>query len=263
VRTLARGARRKVERGGFLPAVFLPLEQAGIRARRGTAMIVAAPPGHMKTALVLYWIARLNLGTLYFSADAEDFEMTERAGAMVSGDTQRQVQANPEKYADLLEQLNIRLVYEDAPTYRDLELEVAAYAEAHGKFPEVIVIDNLMNLVGENDDEWGSMRDSTKAIHRLTRITGAWMVVLHHMGEDKADQTKPQPRTKLQGKVSQLAKVVLSLAFDGDGELKVAPVKNRFGRGDASGSTYVSIYVRPEIHQFYNSRADLQMGRPA
>ena len=263
MRTLARAARRPSDSGSFLPGVFRPLEDAGIRIREGTATYIAGVPGAMKTGLTLYWVGRLGLPALYFSADSEDFEMVERAGAMMSGDTAQQVRANPGKYAEMLAQLPIRFCFDDSPTYKDVELEVAAYAEMHGEFPRVIVIDNMLNLVGESEDEWASHRDHAKVIHKLTRITKAAVIVLAHMGEDKVDPSShPQPRTKLQGKVSHLPKVILSLAFNGE-VLKVAAVKNRFGPGDASGKTYVELVVDPARNQFFNSRNDFQMGRPA
>lgn len=263
MQTLGRVARRPVETGNFLAPVFRPLEDAGIRLREGTATFIAGVPGAMKTGLTLYWVGRLGLPTLYFSADSEPFEIVERVAAMMTGDTMQQVRANPGKYVDQLEALPIRFVFEDSPTYQDVELEVAAYAEVFGRFPRVIVIDNMMNLVGESEDEWASHRDHAKVIHRLTRVTKAAVFVLAHMGEDKVDPSShPQPRTKLQGKVSHLPKVILSLAFDGQ-TLKVAPVKNRFGPGDASGRTFVELPCNPATNQFFNNRSDYQMGRPA
>ena len=224
--------------------------------------MIAATPASYKTFLALYWVARMGLRTLFFSADTDQFEMAKRATAMVSGERQDDVARRITDYADLLAQLNIRWVFESDPTYTDLALETAAYAEAFGDFPEVIVIDNLMNVVGENENEWSSMRDTTKAIKRLVRITEAALFVLHHMGEDKADQSMPQPRSKLQGKVSQLPEIILSLSANGD-ELRVAPVKNRFGPGDASGQTFVSLFLDPERVQIFNNRYDKQAGIPA
>lgn len=263
MKTLASAARHKQETGGFLPPVFRPLEDAGIRVREGTTTFIAGVPGAFKTGLALYWVARWNLPTLYFSCDSEPFEMVERAAAMMSGDTMMRVRQNPAAYAQQLESLNIRLVYEDAPTYEDVVLEVSAYAEVFGQFPRVIVIDNLMNLTGENENEWGAHRDHAKVIHKLTRVTKAAVLVLAHMGEDKVDPSaNPQPRTKLQGKVSQLPKVILSLAFDGE-RLKVAAVKNRFGPADASGHRFVELFVDPATNQFFNSKADQMAGRLA
>ncbi len=243
--------------------VFTPLENAGIRIREGTATFIAGVAGSMKTGLTLYWVGRLNRPTLYFSADSEPFEMVERAAAMVTGDQMSKVRQNLPAYGEALDRLPIKMVFEDSPTYKDLELEVAAYAEVHGRFPEVIVIDNMLNLVGENENEWGAHRDHARVIHRLTRITKATMLVLAHMGEDKVDPSgAPQPRTKLQGKVSHLPKVILSLAFDGK-ILKVAAVKNRFGPGDASGHNYVELYCDPGSNRFFNSRDDYLNGREA
>jgi hypothetical protein len=263
MRTLASAARRKQDTGGFMPPVFRPFEDAGIRVREGTATYIAGVPGAMKTGLTLYWVGRWNLPTLYFSCDSEPFEMMERAAAMMSGDTMQKVRQSPERYTDMLETLNLRMVYEDAPTYSDVVLEVAAYAETFGEFPRVIVIDNLLNLTGDNENEWGAHRDHAKVIHKLTRITKAAVLVLCHMGEDKVDPAaSPQPRTKLQGKVSQLPKVILSLAFDGE-VLKVAAVKNRFGPADASGHNYVELQVDPASNRFFNSRHDRMAGVPA
>lgn len=263
MKTLAATARRPRDSGSFLPDVFPALGSAGIRLRLGTAAYIAGTPGSMKTGLALYWVARLGLPALYLSCDSEDFEMVERAAAMMTGDTMQQVRADPGKYADVLADLPIRFTFEDAPSYQDVALEVAAYAEVFGDFPKVIIIDNMLNLVGETEDEWGAHRDHAKVIHKITRITGALVLVLAHMGEDKVDPgSKPQPRTKLQGKVAHLPKLILSLAFNGD-ELKVAAVKNRFGPADASGATYVTLYSTPATNQFFNSRADLMSGRAA
>lgn len=263
MRSLSSIARRPTDQGEFMPPVFANLENAGIRFRMGTASYIAGTPGAMKTGLALYWVGRTNLPALYFSADSEEFEIAERCGAMVSGDTVTQVRAQPEKYADQMDRLNMRFVFEDSPTYKDVELEVAAYAEVYGEWPKVIVIDNMLNLVGENENEWGAHRDHARVIHRLTRITKAAVLVLAHMGEDIKDPTnKPQPRTKLQGKVSQLPKVILSLAFDGE-ELKVSAVKNRWGAADPAAQNPLTIWADPSRNQFFNSRNDKLQGRCA
>lgn len=264
MKSLARSAKRVQEDGGsFLPTILRPLDENKIRARSGTATFVAGPPGAMKTGLVLYLILRMNKPTIYFSADAEDFEIVERAAAAITGDTMDQVRLNPEGYVEALNTIgNVRFVYEDSPTYEDIELEIAAYAEVYGAMPEVIVIDNLMNMVGENESEWAAHRDHARVIHRLTRITRAAVFVLAHMSDDRTDPTTPAPRSKLMGKVGALPKAIWSLALDGD-RLLVAPVKNRWGPGDASGHTYATLYVDASRNRLYNSAFDLKQGTPA
>lgn len=264
MQSLTTSVRRVQEDGGeFLAPVFLSLEDAKIRARKGTVTFVAGPPGAMKTGFVLYWMLRLNLPTLYFSADAEDFEIVERAAAAISGDTVDMVRQSPGAYVSYLEKAsNVRFIYDDAPTYDDLLLEVAAYAEVFGFAPSCIVIDNLMNVTGEDENEWASMRTTARVIHKLTRITKAAVFVLHHMADDRTDPTTPAPRKSLQGKVGQLPKAILSLALDGD-RLKVAPVKNRWGQADATGQTYQTLFVDPSRNRLFNSHYEMMQGRPA
>lgn len=262
MRTLGRAARRPADSGTFLPDVFPKFAEAGMRLREGTATILAGPPGAMKTALALYWVGRMNLPTLYMSCDSEDFEVVERVAAMMSGDTVQQVRANPEKYAEALDKLNLRFTFDDSPGYKDVELDVAAYAEVYGAWPKVIVIDNVMNLTGENESEWAAHRDHMRVVHRLTRITRASVLVLAHMSDDRSDTTTPAPRSKLMGKIGALPKLIISLAFDGQ-HLKAAPVKSRWGRADASGQSFETLWVDPARFQMFNSREDFLSGRPA
>lgn len=265
MRTLAHSARRakSSNSGAFLSPVFRPLEDAKIRARLGTATMIVGPPGAFKTGFAMYYFLRLNLPTIYMSADAEDFETVERAGAAVTGVSMDEVRRDYDKYALELEQFdNIRWVYEDAPSYTDLEMEVCAFAEVFGEFPKVIVIDNLMNLTGEQENEWASMRDSMRVIHRLTRITRAAVFILHHAADDRTDPSLPAPRKSLQGKVSQLPKAIWSVALHGD-ELRVAAVKSRWGPADPTGQTYATLYADPNSNRLFQSRYDMQNGRPA
>ena len=265
MRTLSHSARRvRRETGGaFLPPVFPALDSRGIRARMGTATFVAGPPGAFKTGFTLYYLLRLNLPTLYVSADAEDFETVERAAAAVTGLTMNEIAKDHGQYEEALTSFdNVRFVYEDAPTYEDLFLEVAAFAEVYGDFPKVIAIDNLMNVSGEQENEWAAMRDTAKVIHRLTRVTGAAVFVLAHMSDDRADPSTPAPRKSLQGKVSQLPKAIWSVALAGD-ELRVSAVKNRWGPADPSGQEWATLYADPGRSQIYNSRIDMTTGRTA
>lgn len=265
MRTLGRAARHLESAGTFLPDVFLPLSQRGIRFREGTVNFIAGTPGSMKTGLALYLVGRWGRPTLYFSADSEPFEMVERLASMQTGDSVSTVRANYEKYAPGLAELPIRMTFEDSPTYDDVFDEVTAYVEVYGEAPQVIVIDNLMNLTGENENEWGAHRDHARVIHKLCRVTGATVLVLAHMGEDLKDPTdRPAPRTKLQGKVAQLPKMILSLAFSSaNSELKICAVKNRFGPADPSGHDYVSLPCDPACNRFFNTAADRAIGRAA
>lgn len=230
--------------------------------------MIAATPAAGKTFLATKLVQRINEPTLFFSADTDEATMLVRAAAMVTGDRQADVrQALAEDgvdyYAERLSEGfgDVRFVFETDPTYEDLELETAAFAEVYGNFPSLIVVDNLMNVVGENENEWSSMRDTTKAIKRLVRITSAALIVLHHMSENNAKPNYPAPRRDIQGKVSQLPELIISLAASEDGgSLRACAVKNRFGIGDPTGSAYVEVPVDLDVGGFYVNRAMREAG---
>lgn len=231
--------------------------------------MIAATPAAGKTLIVTKLVQKIAEPTLFFSADTDDATMLVRAAAMVTGDTQDDVrrglaEGGEDYYGNKLADAfrDVRFVFETDPTYEDLELETAAFAEVYGHMPRVIVIDNLMNLVGENENEWASMRDSTKAIKRLVRITGATVFVLHHMSENNARPNYPSPRRDIQGKVSQLPELIISLAAAEDGSaIRACAVKNRFGAGDPTGGRYVEVPVDLDRVQFFSNDYMRVMGQ--
>lgn len=265
MRTLANTARRVKKEGGgsFLPAVLRPLEDRGIRARMGTATFVMGPPGAFKTGFALYYTLRLGLPMLYVSADAEDFETVERAAALVTGESMNTMKSDYAKYDGALRSLShARFCYDNSPSYKDLILEVCAFAEVEGRFPSVIVIDTLMRVTGETDDEWAAHRDTSRVVDEICHKTGAAVFVLAHASDDRADNSVPASRNKLQGKVSQLPKAIWSIALSGD-ELRICPVKSKWCAEDPSGRDYATVYVEPSTNRLFNSRHDLRNGVPA
>jgi RecA-family ATPase len=127
-------------------------------------------------------------------------------------------------------------------------------------------VDNLMNVVGENEDEYGSLRDTTRLLHWLCRHAGCAVIVLHHMREEdsSAREFLPARKGRLQGKVSNFPEVILSISLDENGQnMLVAAVKNRFGRQDKSGKTYEVIPCDLDRAQFFNSQFDKTEGRAA
>src|SRR5699024_12484593 len=88
MRTLGRVAATPTPIGDPLPTVFPKLVDAGIVPRRGTAMMVAALPGSMKTYLVAKWVIEMGLPTLFFSADMDAQSTVGRAATIVTGKPQ-------------------------------------------------------------------------------------------------------------------------------------------------------------------------------
>src|SRR5690606_34025672 len=102
-----------------------------------------------------------------------------------------------------------------------------AFVEAWGTWPDFIIVDNLTDVDGQSDDEWGTLRKVMKNLVSMARETGAHVLVLHHTSEDYKDDPCP-PRKALQGKVAQKQSLVLTVgASDGKAQ-PVCPVKNRY-----------------------------------
>ncbi len=70
--------------------------------------------------------------------------------------------------------------FDPSPTLDDVDLMVKAYGEKYGEWPQLIIIDNLMNVSALHDNEWTGMRDIMKACHHIARETDSAIFILHH-----------------------------------------------------------------------------------
>ncbi len=137
-------------------------------------------------------------------------------------------------------------IIDSSPSIDDLELEIRAYVELYGEAPELIVIDNLMNVVAETDNEWAGLRAIMMELHDMARKTEACVLVLHHVSEQSeyGSTINPPARRAIHGKVSQLPALILTLGYDPqDNVLRVAVVKNRFGPHAADGKDYAGLFT--------------------
>src|SRR5207247_7888101 len=109
----------------------------------------------------------------------------------------------------------------------------------HGRFPDLIVIDNLLNMLPNPTDYSGQMiyiRD----LDQLARAASSHVLVLHHTHEQAINKSRPatpQPVWDLHGRLSQFPRLILTLAANSDpvtetAHLMVACVKNTNGPCD-------------------------------
>jgi len=234
-----------------LPDVWAGLAAKEIKFRRGQVCMVAAAPNAGKSMFALVYAIKAKVPTLFFSADTDTTTVMMRAAAHVSGHSQISVEGNLAKdshyYDSRFEKLShIKWVFDSSPSIDDLELEIRAYVELYGQAPELIVIDNLMNVTAETDNEWAGLRAIMMELHDMARKTEACVLVLHHVSEQSeyGSPTNPPHRRAIHGKVSQLPALILTLGYDpGQATLKVAAVKNRFGPHTADASNYAQLLV--------------------
>jgi hypothetical protein len=194
-----------------------------------------------------------------------------RAASHLSGHSQLTVEeglsSNRHSYDKHLSNMdNIQWVFDSSPSLDDIELEIKAYVELFGIPPELIVVDNLMNVVAESDNEWAGLRSIMVEFHDMARKTSACVMVLHHVSEqtEYGKENKPPHRRAIHGKVSQLPALILTLNYNHgphNSELQVAVVKNRFGPHTADGSDYASLFVNYGVCQISDSDALGQMYR--
>lgn len=224
--------------------------------------MIAAQPNDGKSLLTLWmairW-AQQGVRTLYFSADTDELTTLRRAAATVTGQTQANIESWMQdgwsEVEEALAALNGGVVFdfETDPSYQHLHEELVAYWEMHGSYPDAIVVDNLMDIVGDNDDEYGSMRDTSKALKRFARLTGAAVIVLHHCNETEKREEHPPARREITGKVSQKAELILTLQLvDGQNLMRIAAVKNRAGTKDPKGLVFHVLRVDFERVNFYS-----------
>jgi predicted ATP-dependent serine protease len=213
--------------------------------------MVAAAPNAGKSMFALIYAVKAQVPTLFFSADTDTTTVMMRAAAHVSGHNQVNVEQNLSAsnnfYDTSFDKLkHIKWVFDSSPSLDDIELEIKAYVELYGQAPELIIIDNLMNVAAETDNEWAGLRAIMMELHDMARKTEACVLILHHVSEQSeyGSPTEPPSRRAIHGKVSQLPALILTLGYNPNtAELKIAAVKNRFGPHAADGKDYAILLV--------------------
>lgn len=190
------------------------------------------------------WVLHHGLRGIYFSADAAELGQAARALAMTMmnvtvSEAEFLLQRRDEHALERMEELNaLSWSFEDDLTYENIDEEVLAFIELWGCAPDFLVIDNLMDIEGQSDDEFGTSQRAMKALVQLARRTDSAVIVLAHTGEDYKEDPCP-PKKAIRGKVSQKPAMIWTTSDHGE-KRPVARVKDRYeGGADKTGSTAV------------------------
>jgi len=252
MRTLARAVGSADIGGEPLPSVFRTFDVNKIVIRRAEVSMIAGTPGAGKSTLALAIALKTKVPTLYVSADTNAHTMAMRLLSMITGKSQSEAeQLLLEDVEGSRKVINdnsdhIFWSFESAPTLADLDQEVMAFEELWGCSPTLIVVDNLMDVANDSGEEFAGMRSTIKELKYLARDTNAAVLVLHHTKESYAGNPC-QPRSALQGMVAQLPALILTVGSNAPGFIAVAPVKNRYGKADASGENSFWLQFNPEV----------------
>lgn len=216
--------------------------------RRGEVTMIAGMPGSQKSGFTLWLAAQMRVPTLYFCADMAQHSAVTRLAALMSGHDKTTVAAGIHNggegyYEDAVADLDMRFCYDPNPDMGTIEGEVNAWVEGWDEYPQLIVVDNLLDVIPPaGDSEHAAYKAILLELKSWSRLTGAAVFVLHHMSEAGGDPTRPAPRKAILGKVAQTPENVLSVACDGD-EFRVAVVKQRDGQSDPSAETWTPFRV--------------------
>lgn len=260
MKTLTRSVGRPEIGGESLPSVFRTFENNQVSLRRSELSMIAGEPGAGKSTLALAMALRMQVPTLYLSADTNAHTMAMRLLSMITGESQseaeRIIAERPDFAKDKLALANhIYWSFDSAPNLGDLDDEVTAIEEMLGRSPELIVVDNLMDVSMDGGEEFGGMRSAMKELKFLARDTNAAVLVLHHTKESYNSDPCP-PRSAVQGMVNQLPALILTVGQQ-SGLMAVASVKNRYGKATPSGNDPLWLQFNPE----YMYLADLEEAR--
>jgi predicted ATP-dependent serine protease len=220
------------------------LRTKGAELRRSEVSMIAGMPGAGKSALALHIAVHAQVPTLYFAADTSRHTMQVRTDAMLTGRPMTVAEEQPCGADVLSRSEHIAWSFDASPSSEDVRLEVAAFEEVHGMEPELIVVDNLIDLAEGGGDEWQALRATMKELKVLARDTQSSVLVLHHVSEGLKNMLFAPPRSSIQGKVAQLPALILTLdSQTSAGSMTVGVVKNRYGAAAANGSYGVTLDI--------------------
>lgn len=250
MRTLTRAVSRPRRGGASLPEVFTSFTAMGISIRRGEVTMIAAQPGVGKSTLALRLALTAKVPTLYFSADTHAHTMAIRSISMLSHHRTDVAEAYMESNQDWAKQIlkdadHVKWCFDPAPSMQDIEEEVQVYREVMGCDPQLIVVDNAVDVTHDTGDEFSSLRSLMREAKWWARDTDAAFLILHHTSE-AVDGNPCPPRRSIHGKVAQVPALILTLANPREGVMAVAPVKNRYAKAQADGALYTELAYVPE-----------------
>lgn len=256
-----RFASRVGNIGQKLPDPFHDLARENIHFRRGSTVMLAGIPGSFKSVIALNMLtewAKHGTSVLYFSADGDEFTVVRRLAGILTGDDADTVESamvrrDTARYEAALAQLQgVEFEYERFE-FEELVVRVKSYEAIYGAYPDVLVIDNLINFAS-SPFAFDEMQSFLNELDGLSKEIKSHVLVLHHAKLPDANQNKRNPTPlsqpprddEIQGKMTQYPSVALTIGAD-NLNLNIAVVKNRHGRQYRDASHFTPFVVLPNM----------------
>lgn len=243
-----RANTRQAALAPTLPMPYPQLAAAQVRMRRGQTSLWIAASGVGKSTVLNNLAQRMGVPTMYWSADTDHNDVLLRTVALWSGTTTDEVEQQLHEpawraYHDkhMQSAAHIDWIFDAAITPPLVGERIKAFAELHGEYPHLAVIDNLSNTVQDQDDKWSEQEAVMVAMQRLARETQAHIAVLAHVKGEYEGGMKPIPKS---GSLNNMFRTVelgvtLHQASDDGTRLGLNAVKNRSGKPDPAAKNAI------------------------
>lgn len=234
-----------------MPTVFPRLAREGADICRSQLTLIVGPPSAGKSLLTMHMIAKMCVPTLAFLLDTNETTAAARFGSLLTGEEFRTIKTaivegtDTRNYRERLAEgmPYIRVAFQAAGP-EDVEREMKAYEQRYGLPPDCVLIDNLGNQTSGLENEWAALKALTLEYNDIARRAQCAIIACHHTTD--LESAEPAQRTKILGKVTQYARLILSVGWnDATGEFRVAIVKNTEGKTDAKAARPLVFYADP------------------
>lgn len=222
-----------------LPMPYPALAASGLLLRRGWLSLWAAAPSVGKSVLLRNIALRAKAPTLYLSADTDLFLVQAGTLAALTDEPLAQVVANlgQQEWRDFYDQTwlpqaaHIDWSFDTDVRLERVALRLAAYAEIHGRYPELVVLDNLGDAVdgADSDRKFAELERVMHGLRSLARATDCHIAALHHATGEYEDGNKMIPLSGTLGKVGKVPDQVVTLWLQDEHTLGIHLAKNRNG----------------------------------
>jgi hypothetical protein len=265
VLSLAKFAARTGRIGRPLPDPYSIFSLRNVRFRHGATSMIAGKPGSFKSVFALNLLtrwAREGKTALYFSADSDEFTVAKRVASILTGRNQMDevepdfLAGRIEPYVAVLKEMsNVRLEYR-VMSIDDIADRLAAWEAVYGDYPDLVFVDNLINFAAHPQD-WDGMGSMLIEFDGMSREMKSHFCVLHHASESWGIASDPVPRAAIQGKLTQIPRLVLTCAAN-ESALAVCCVKNTNGPQDPDARSPMIFQVKESLAIEDNYRRDMQ-----
>ena len=231
--------------------------------RHGQVIFVVGRSGSQKSGFAMYWTLKMGLPTLYWAADQGTFTTAARITSAVMGKPVSTVEASllSSVAVDEIDEAlandagHMSFAFGSPITHNGLVAELEAYVEIHNRFPEVLVIDSLIDMDGCAHGGYSEHNEAMSYLMNLARNLGITVIICHHASdvkwEAKTDPYFPPGRDQIKFGLSERPELSLSVALNPkDLDFYVAVIKQRMGPSDPTARMHVTLKSDPNLNRF-------------